>query len=142
MDRDQFLTWAEPMLAAQLALPQVTRQSNNVQYGFSDPTVPVVRGSTDGIGIGVVANIQMPEVRVHLFTYDVAIQAAWLAAGPGYVHVPYALPLIYRTGPGGDVAYLEFSSLVAGTNDFTQWCAPVFGYVAFFTTARAQGTLP
>ena len=142
MDRDQFLTWAEQMLAAQLALPQVTRQSNNVQYGFSDPTVPVVRGPTGGIGIGVVANIQKPEVRVHLFTYDAVLQAAWAAAGPGYINAPYALPLSYRTGPGGNVAYLEFSSQVAATNDFSQWCAPTFGYVAFFTTARAQGLLP
>jgi hypothetical protein len=142
VDRDQFLTWAEQMLAAQLVLPQVTRQTNNVQYGFSNPAVPVVFGPADGIGIGVVANVQTPEVRVHLFTYDAVVWAAWQAAGPVYVNVPYALPLIYRIGPGGNVGYLEFSSPVAGINDFAQWCAPIFGYVAFFTTARAQGMLP
>ncbi|MCA9680351.1 MAG: hypothetical protein KC464_35305 [Myxococcales bacterium] len=142
MDRDQFLDWGEQMLAVQLGLPQVVRQPNNVQYGFSDPAIPLVRGPADGVGIGVVANVQGLEVRVHLFTYDPGIRAAWQGAGPVFVNAPYALPLSFRIGPGGNAAYLEFAAPVAGAGDFARWCAPVLGYVAFFVMARAQGIAP
>jgi hypothetical protein len=143
MDRDVFLDWARQLLAVQLRLPptQVERQANNVQHGFSDPRVKLVTAAAAGIGIGVVANVQSPEVRVHLFTYDEARIATWRAAPPPHLAAPYALPLCFRDGDKGRVAYLEFKTPVEAMTDFARWCPTVFGYVAFFTSARDQGLL-
>lgn len=144
MDRDHFLDWALAMMAVQLGVPptDIVKQDNNVQHGFSNQAVTLVRDPAHGVGIGVVGNIRAPEVRVHLFTYDAVRIAAWKSATHPYINALYGLQLVFRIGDNGNVAYLEFRSPVATSNDFERWCAPIFGYVAFFTNARAQGLLP
>jgi hypothetical protein len=131
MTRDDFLDWAKPMLETQLAGATVNREGNNVQAAFHAD-----------VRVGIVANKSPPEFRVHLYSYDDGRRLSWQAAGPYPLAMPGALPLTHRSGPTGNVSYLEFSSPVSSETDFDRWRPVAFGYVAFFIFARSRGVIP
>lgn len=137
MDRNGFLDWARAMLEGRVGAP-VTQQSNNVQSSRFAP----------GVGIGIVGNIQLPEIRVHLFTYDAARGARWRSARTvqQIEPVPEVGAPGHRTGDKRNVEYLEFSWPVT-------WPATpgpaehslqrrVTACVDYFVAARSQELIP